>query len=36
MRGKLTDLAASFDALAIAAAVLGATPLLVARVIAGL
>jgi hypothetical protein len=36
LRGRLTDLAASFDALAIAAAVLGATPLLVARLVAGL
>jgi hypothetical protein len=36
LRGALTDLAASFDAIAIAAATLGATPLLVARVIAGL
>ena len=36
MRGKLTDLAASFEAVAIAAAALGATPLLVARLVAGL
>lgn len=36
LRGKLTDLAASLDAVAIAAALLGATPLLVARLVAGL
>jgi len=36
LRGNLTDLAASFDAVAIAAATLGATPLLVARLVAGL
>jgi|GEM_PF-2528574 len=36
MRGKLTDLATSLDAVAIAAAMLGATPLLVARLAAGL
>lgn len=35
-RGKLTDLAASYDALALAAAMLGAAPLLVARLVAGL
>jgi hypothetical protein len=36
MRGAVTDVAASLDALAIAAAVLGATPLVVARLAAGL
>jgi hypothetical protein len=36
LRGDLTDLAASLDAVAIAAAALGAAPLLVARLVAGL
>ena len=36
MRAKLTDLAASYDALAVAAALVGAAPLLVARLVAGL